>query len=52
MRLVYFERYNLVVEAMRREKQLKNWNRPWKIALIEKANPDWRELELNWRDLA
>jgi putative endonuclease len=30
--------------AIRREKQLKNWHRAWKIALIEEANPSWRDL--------
>ena len=50
--LVHVEVYDLVVEAMRREKQLKGWKRAWKIALIEKNNPDWREPKLDWRDLA
>jgi putative endonuclease len=30
--------------AIKREKQMKEWNRAWKIELIEKQNPDWRDL--------
>ncbi len=40
-RLVYFEVYTSVNEAIFREKQLKKWNRTWKISLIEKENPNW-----------
>jgi putative endonuclease len=43
--LVYFERFSDVVEAISREKQLKGWNRAWKIKLIERANPDWADLD-------
>ncbi|PTR08142.1 putative endonuclease [Nitrosospira sp. Nsp5] len=42
--LVYFEMHDEMTEAIRREKQLKKWNRLWKIELIEKTNPDWRDL--------
>lgn len=42
--LVYFEHTNDVVAAIQREKQLKKWNRKWKIELIEGENPDWRDL--------
>ena len=42
--LVYFERYSMINDAIRREKQLKKWNRSWKIVLIEKENPGWRDL--------
>jgi putative endonuclease len=42
--LVYFERTNNVLEAIKREKQLKKWKRIWKIRLIEMINPDWRDL--------
>ncbi|MGH8625359.1 MAG: hypothetical protein ACREYC_08840 [Gammaproteobacteria bacterium] len=31
-------------EAIQREKQIKKWNRAWRIALIEKSNPEWRDL--------
>ena len=42
--LVYFEETNEVSVAIAREKQLKNWHRAWKIALIEKQNPSWKDL--------
>ena len=43
-RLVYLETYENPEEAIRREKQLKKWNRDWKIELIEKDNADWNDL--------
>jgi putative endonuclease len=43
-RLVYVETYGTAVEAISREKQLKKWNRDWKIQLIEKDNLEWRDL--------
>jgi putative endonuclease len=43
-RLVYVETYETAIEAIRREKQLKKWNRDWKIQLIEKDNLEWRDL--------
>ena len=43
-RLVYFEQTENIESAIRREKQLKKWNRAWKIELIEKTNPEWRDL--------
>ena len=43
-RLVYFESTTDVNAAIIREKQLKRWKRQWKIELIEKENPDWRDL--------
>ncbi len=43
-RLVHFESFDDVERAIAREKQLKRWLRAWKIALIEKGNPDWRDL--------
>ena len=43
-RLVYAEEYPDVRDAIRREKQLKGWNRARKVALIETANPDWTDL--------
>jgi len=42
--LVYYEIYDDVVTAISREKQLKNWKREWKIALIEKENNGWDDL--------
>jgi putative endonuclease len=47
--LVYFEAFDSIPEARAREHSLKRWRRAWKIALIEKLNPSWRDLtsELN-----
>ena len=42
--LVYFEGCDNMEGAIVREKQLKNWKREWKIELIEKENPNWRDL--------
>ena len=43
-RLVYFELHDSMYYAIQREKQLKKWNRAWKLELIEKANPLWADL--------
>jgi putative endonuclease len=43
-RLVWFEMYDDPVSAITREKVLKKWRRPWKIALIEQENPEWNDL--------
>ena len=43
-RLVYVETFDDPVSAITREKQMKKWNRDWKIRLIEEQNPDWRDL--------
>ncbi len=42
--LVYFELHHSMAEAIRREKQMKKWNRAWKIELIEKENAEWHDL--------
>ena len=42
--LVYYETFDSIVVAIRREKQLKGWVRDRKIQLIEKTNPDWNDL--------
>lgn len=42
--LVYFERHETMYDAITREKQLKHWNRAWKINLINKQNPEWQDL--------
>ena len=47
-KLVYFEETTDVSSAIRREKQLKKWNRAWKLALIEKDNLEWKDLSTNW----
>ncbi|MDA1084618.1 MAG: GIY-YIG nuclease family protein [Bacteroidetes bacterium] len=46
--LVYFEEFQYVLDAIAREKQLKNWHRAWKINLIEARNPNWDNL---WKPL-
>jgi putative endonuclease len=43
-RLVYVETYENAEDAIRREKQLKKWNRDWKIRLIEEDNLEWKDL--------
>ena len=43
-KLVYFEEYASILEARARERSLKRWSRAWKLALIEKMNPQWRDL--------
>jgi putative endonuclease len=47
-RLVYFERYQYVNNAIAREKELKDWNRARKISLIEPENPTWEDLAAAW----
>ena len=42
--LVYYESYQFIQDAIEREKELKGWNRRWKIKLIEKENPTWKDL--------
>ena len=43
-RLVYFEQTDNIFSAIKREKQLKKWNRKWKLRLIESLNPEWDDL--------
>jgi putative endonuclease len=43
-RLVYFERFQYVRNAIAREKQIKSWRREKKVALIEEMNPSWKDL--------
>ncbi|NTV66870.1 MAG: GIY-YIG nuclease family protein [Chlorobaculum sp.] len=47
-RLVYFESCSNVQVAIEREKQIKGWTRKRKLALIESANPDWKDLSEEW----
>lgn len=42
--LVYAEPHETMESAIQREKQLKKWNRAWKLELIEKNNPEWKDL--------
>ena len=41
--LVWFEHFDEMAAAIRREKQMKEWKRDWKIKLIQSSNPDWRD---------
>ncbi|MFD2566619.1 GIY-YIG nuclease family protein [Pseudotenacibaculum haliotis] len=49
-RLVYYETFQDVNEAITREKRLKKWNRAWKIELLEKENNEWNDLANDWYD--
>jgi putative endonuclease len=42
--LVYYEMHETMLDAIAREKAMKKWNRAWKLELIEKFNPEWRDL--------
>ena len=42
--LVWYEIHCEILQAITREKQIKKWNRDWKVNLIQKSNPDWRDL--------
>jgi len=44
MTLVYYEIHQGIEEAITREKQIKKWNRKWKLRLIEENNPGWKDL--------
>jgi putative endonuclease len=46
-RLIWYEQHEELEHAIVREKQIKKWNRAWKIRLIEGANPYWNDLYLN-----
>lgn len=43
-RLVYYEKFSFPLSGIKREKQLKKWEREWKINLINDLNPDWEDL--------
>jgi len=47
-RLVYYERVSPPIAAITREQQIKRWTRAKRVALIERANPDWLDLAANW----
>ena len=49
-RLVHFESYGEVLDAIAREKQIKGWRRARKVDLIESANARWRDLSEGWYD--
>ena len=47
-RLVWYEPFDDIEQAILREKRIKRWRRHWKIQLVEKRNPDWRDL---WEEI-
>ena len=47
-KLIYYENYSDIKQAISREKQLKNWNRNKKQALIKQVNPYWKDLSEEW----
>ncbi len=48
--LVYYETFDDIRDAIAREKQLKKWRRGKKVWLIERENPDWKDLSADWYD--
>ncbi|MBP7721456.1 MAG: GIY-YIG nuclease family protein [Alphaproteobacteria bacterium] len=47
-KLVYFEQYEDSENAIKREKQIKNWSRKKKDILVNQMNPDWKDLSQKW----
>jgi len=47
-KLVYFESFQYVNDAIKREKNMKKWKRQCKIDLIEESNPNWKDLSKDW----
>jgi putative endonuclease len=43
-RLVWYEQHETMMSAITREKQIKKWNRDWKVNLVQTVNPTWRDL--------
>ena len=48
--LVYFESYQYINDAIKREKNMKKWKRQWKINLIEEENSEWKDLAKDWNN--
>lgn len=46
--LVWYEQHETMINAIQREKQIKKWNRDWKVNLIQAKNPNWRDLSLDF----
>jgi len=51
-KLIYFEQYDDIREAIQREHNMKHWPRTWKIRLIIRDNPRWRDLFESWSEEA
>ncbi len=49
-KLIYFETYQYINDAIKREKSMKKWKREWKIELINEDNPKWEDLSKGWFD--
>lgn len=47
--LVWYEVHTSILAAIKREKQIKKWNRPWKERLINEMNPEWKDLAAGGR---
>ncbi|RSZ57564.1 GIY-YIG nuclease family protein [Massilia atriviolacea] len=47
-RLVWYEMHADIMEAIKREKQIKKWRRNWKVNLVQAENPGWRDLYLDF----
>ena len=47
-KLIYYEESSSIKSAIQREKQFKEWQRKWKNEMIDKANPDWKDLSKDW----
>ena len=48
--LIYFDRFQYVENAIKREKQIKGWTRMKKLQLIEAHNPEWKDLSADWSE--
>ena len=46
--LVWYEQHESMLTAIEREKQIKKWNRDWKINLVQIKNPEWRDLSMDF----
>ena len=46
--LVWYEQHESMLTAIEREKQIKKWNRDWKVNLVQMKNPEWRDLSMDF----
>jgi putative endonuclease len=49
-KLIYFETFQYINDAIKREKNIKKWKRDWKLKLIEEDNENWNDLSCDWFD--